>query len=81
MVGTAPDIPYIANDGKRGALGLSIGATILFLVFVLYWNRLLAHLVFWLLRLKTWDADGNGSVWINAGMRPSASGNCANSTL
>lgn len=45
-----------------------------------YWNRLLARLVFWLLRLKTWDADSNGSVWVNAGMKLSASGNCVDST-
>ena len=62
-------MPRIANGGKRHALGLSIGATILFLVFTLYWNRLLARLVFWLLRLKAWGADNNGSVWFNAGMR------------
>jgi len=73
-------MPRIVNGGKRHALGLSIGATILFLVFMLYWNRLLARLVFWLLRLKAWGADNNGSVWINAGMRPSASRDCVNST-
>lgn len=66
---------------KRHALGLSVGATILFLVFMLYWNRLLARLVFWLLRLKAWGADNNGGVWINAGMRPSASRDCVNSAL
>lgn len=77
---TVLDIPHIADDGKRSALGLSVGATVLFLVFMFYWNRLLARLVFWLLRLKTWDADSNGSVWINAGMKPSASGNCVDSS-
>jgi hypothetical protein len=74
-------LPHIANDSKRDALGLSIGATILFLVFMLYWNRLLARLVFWLLRLKTWDTDSNGSIWLSAGMRPSTSGNCVDPVL
>lgn len=51
----------------RRFVGLSLGVTIFFVVYILYWNRLLASLVCFCLRLATWDRHAPGSFWIEAG--------------
>jgi hypothetical protein len=51
----------------RRVFGLSLGVTVLFVIYILYWNRLLANLVCLCLRLSTWDKTAPGSFWISAG--------------
>jgi len=59
-------LPY-ALTFYRQFFGLSLGVTVLFVVYTLYWNRLLASVICFGLRLMTWDANTPGSFWIEAG--------------
>jgi hypothetical protein len=56
-----------ANQFTRRFVALSLGVTILFVAYILYWNRLLASLACFCLRLATWDRHSPGSFWIEAG--------------
>jgi len=62
----------------RRFFALSLGVTVLFVVYTLYWNRLLASVVCFGLRLMTWDANAPGSFWIDAGepCKVMGEGNC-----
>lgn len=52
---------------SRRLVGLSLGVTVLFVTYILYWNRLLASIICFCLRFATWDKHAPGSFWIEAG--------------
>jgi hypothetical protein len=51
----------------RQFFALSLGVTVLFVLYTLYWNRFFARVVCLLLRYATWDNNAPGSFWLDAG--------------